>query len=61
MKTRSKVHAIAAVLLIGALVVLGVIWHVNGREDTWLYAMCAVIVLTSFVPLLPKKSENKDQ
>ncbi|MES2436794.1 MAG: hypothetical protein V4519_02180 [Patescibacteria group bacterium] len=60
MKTRSKVHAIAALLLIGALIFLGIIWWINGREDTWLYITCVVIMLPSFITIFFKK-ENKDQ
>lgn len=61
MKTKSKIHTVASLLLIGVLIFLGVTWWVNGREETWLYAVCAVIVLTSFIPILPKKNEGKDQ
>lgn len=60
MKIKSKVYAVAAVLLLGALVFLGVTWWVNGRDDTWLYAVCALIVLTSFIPLLSGK-DGKNQ
>lgn len=60
METKSKLHGIAAVLLIGALIFLGVTWWINGREETWLYAVCAVIVVTSFIPILSKK-KDKDQ
>ena len=56
MKTKSKIHTVASLLLIGVLIFLGVTWWVNGREETWLYATCALIVLTSFIPILPKKN-----
>jgi len=60
MKTKSKVYAVTAILLIGALVFLGVTWWMNGRDDSWLYVTCALIVLTSGIPLLSQKNK-KDQ
>ncbi len=59
MNLRSKMHGGAAVLLVGALIALGAIWWINGRDDTWLYAACALIVLTSFVPLVYPKNKDK--
>ncbi|GEM_PF-1453489 len=59
MKTKAKLHMVAGVFLVGVLIFLGVTWWVNGRDDTWLYAVCGLIVLTSFIPLLPKKDEKK--
>ncbi|OGG41934.1 hypothetical protein A2837_01870 [Candidatus Kaiserbacteria bacterium RIFCSPHIGHO2_01_FULL_46_22] len=61
MKTKSKVYGIATVLLIAALAFLGVTWWMNGRDDTWLYVACAVIVMTSFIPMISKKNKDKDQ
>ena len=61
MKLKSKLYGIAAVLLIGALVFLGITWWTNGQDDTWLYVVCAVIVLTSFIPILSKRNDNSNQ
>lgn len=61
MNTKGKVRTIAGVLLIGVLLVLGGIWWVNGREDTWFYFVCAVIALTSVIPLLSKKVAKKSE
>jgi hypothetical protein len=56
MKTKSKVYGITIALLIAALVFLGVMWWINGRDDTWLYATCILIVLTSFIPIFSDKN-----
>jgi len=32
-------------IFVSALVVLGIVWAVNGYEDTWLYATAAVIAI----------------
>ncbi len=60
MTSKSKLYGIASVLLIEALVFLGVTWWINGRDDTWFYAICVITILTSFVPILSKKSRGKD-
>lgn len=53
-------HTIAALLLLGALVFLGYVWWVNGRDDTWMYVTSAMIVLSSFMYLSPfKKDKNQ--
>ncbi len=59
MKTKSKVRVVAAALLAGALIFLGVTWWVNGQDDTWLYATCALIVVTSFFTIFSNKHEGK--
>ncbi len=60
MELRTKVSTIGAMLLVGALVFLGATWWVNGKDDTWLYAMCGVIVISSFFYLKwPEKGANK--
>jgi hypothetical protein len=61
MKLLSKIQAIGSLILLGALVFLGVTWWINGKDDTWLYAVCAIIVLTSFIPMMSKKKGDKDQ
>lgn len=61
MQQKSILHTAAAVLLVGALIFLGITWWVNGQDDTWLYIVCAVIILTSFIPMLPKKNGDNVQ
>ncbi len=55
---KSKLQTISIVLLIGAIIFLGVIWWINGRDDTWLYATSAFIVLSSIFSILSER--NKD-
>lgn len=53
-----KPHLIASAILIGALIFLSVSWWINGRDDTWLYAVCVITVLTSFIPIFSQKDKN---
>lgn len=41
-----------------ALAILFVTWYVNGKDDTWLYVLCAVIVLSSFFYISPRKKDG---
>lgn len=61
MKTKTKIHAIALVLLVGAVVFLGITWWINGRDDTWLYATCVIIVLSSMFPIFSEIKKDKDR
>lgn len=56
--TKSKVYGIATALLVGALIFLGIVWWMNGRDDTWLYATCAPIVISSFFPVYSPITER---
>lgn len=40
-------------------VLLGIIWWVNGREDTWLYLTNVLIVVTISWAAYPKKLEEE--
>ncbi len=43
MLSKSKKFEIA--IFFGVLIVLGVVWMMNGYEDTWLYATAAIIAV----------------
>lgn len=55
---RSKVFKIVFIINIIALGILFGTWWVNGREDTWLYATSAIIVLSSFLYVSPRKKDG---
>ncbi|MBC7981880.1 hypothetical protein H7X65_02275 [Candidatus Parcubacteria bacterium] len=58
MKTKEKLNIITSVLLIGTLIFLGITWWVNGLDDTWFYAVCGIIVLTSFISIFSKRNKQ---
>ncbi|MFZ2555444.1 MAG: hypothetical protein WAX57_01250 [Minisyncoccia bacterium] len=41
--------------------ILGIIWWVNGMEDTWLYLSNVLVVLTVSWAAYPKKLEGKSE
>jgi hypothetical protein len=37
------------------LLILFVVWWINGRDETWMYVFAAMISLSSFIFILPQK------
>jgi hypothetical protein len=60
MNLRTKITRISLVIMIATLGILLGVWWVNGKDDTWLYVMCAIIAVSSIIPSLFSKN-TKDQ
>ncbi len=57
--TRNTSRIIIKAMPVVTAVLLGVIWWVNGREDTWLYLTNVLILVTISWAAYPKKLEEE--
>lgn len=55
--TQSKIVLTTSIISIIALIILFIVWWVNGRDNTWFYITAATIVLASFLYISPRKKE----
>ena len=59
--TRNTSRQVIKILPVVTTAILGIIWWVNGMEDTWLYLSNVLVVLTVSWSAYPKKLEGEDQ
>lgn len=48
-------------IFLGVLVILAVVWAVNGYEDTWLYVIAAIIAIPAHWFYFRKKSDMRER
>jgi hypothetical protein len=59
--TRNISRAALKILLVVTIAILGIVWWVNGMEDTWLYLSNVLIVIAVFWAAYPKKQKDEGQ
>jgi hypothetical protein len=59
--SRSKFRLVIKLLPVVTTAILGIIWWVNGMEDTWLYLSNVLIVFTVSWAAYPKSLEGEDR
>ncbi|MBC7836637.1 hypothetical protein H7X87_02555 [Acetobacteraceae bacterium] len=59
--TRNTSRQIIKIVPVVTTAILGIIWWVNGMEDTWLYLSNVLVVLTVSWAAYPKKLEGEGQ
>lgn len=58
--TRSTSRMVIQMLPVVTTAILGIIWWVNGMEDTWLYLSNVLVVLTVSWAAYPRKLKDED-